>query len=514
MNTFVKAIVFALIFCSFDVNAKLFEIEEFYLNNGLHVVVIPNHKAPIVKQMIWYKAGSIDEDSGKGGIAHLLEHLMFRGTKKVKGSTFNDIIAANGGYSNAFTSHDFTVYHEFLDISRLEAAMALEADRMVNLDISDDAFLGERQIVYQERQERIADNPPAIFGETLNRVLWQDNPYSRPVSGTEEEIKNLRREDAVTFYNRHYGPDNAVLVLAGDIDGAVARQLAEKYFGSIAPRKKSFLKNIKAVPQKLKNLVRADTTGTGEKKEAAANNRDFEKNQEADQPVTVKAERADKSQTEPSAMFETVPSKKLFSAPQSLARHQYRVDSAVSKVQATRLIQQYVVPSLKDDVKTAYALMVFSKYLGEGDNSFLNQQLVLSGKAAAAGSSYDGLSRGPATFMVMAVLLPETNIAKMEILLEQKIKQALNSLTEEMLEQEKRKMLAGLVYIQDNPEDAAMLAGNMAALGLKASEINQYEEYLRQVRLDDVKNAVTQMLNNASSITGILRPYDEKKGAE
>ena len=133
--------------------AKLFDVTEFYLDNGMQVIVIPNSKAPIVKQMVWYKAGSVDEPLGKGGLAHLLEHLMFRGTEKVPGSEFNDIVTNNGGVMNAFTSQDFTAYHEFVDVSRLELVMFLEADRMKNLNITPEAFEKERDIVYQERKQ-------------------------------------------------------------------------------------------------------------------------------------------------------------------------------------------------------------------------------------------------------------------------------------------------------------------------------------------------------------------------
>ena len=184
MNKIIYSIVFAALFWAENTRAELLPIESFNLNNGLQVIVVSNTKAPIVKQMLWYKTGSIDEPVGRGGVAHLLEHLMFRGTKKVPDSEFNDIIAQNGGDSNAFTSTDFTAYHEFVDISRLEVVMALEADRMVNLDFDDDAFQKERQIVFQERKQRIDNNPTAQFSEIMNRTLWQDCPYARPVTGT------------------------------------------------------------------------------------------------------------------------------------------------------------------------------------------------------------------------------------------------------------------------------------------------------------------------------------------
>ena len=225
-------ILFLLTMLAFgnSAQAKLFNGEEFYLDNGLRVIVIPNHRAPIVKHMVWYKAGSIDEPLGKGGEAHLLEHLMFRGTRKIKGNRFNEIMEANGAESNAFTSTDMTAYHQGLDISRLELAMFLEADRMQNLEISDKDFALERDIVFQERKQRIDNNPAAYFGEALRRSLWLDHPYARPVTGMPEEILALTKEDVEAFYNKFYAPNNAVLVLSGDIDVKTAKLLAEKYY--------------------------------------------------------------------------------------------------------------------------------------------------------------------------------------------------------------------------------------------------------------------------------------------
>ena len=232
MQTVRKYLVWA-VFCCFvlgvrSAGAKIFDMEEFRLDNGLQVIVIPNRKAPIVRQMIWYKVGSVDEALGKGGTAHLLEHLMFRGTKKVKNSDFNAIIARNGGESNAFTAQDFTAYYETTDVSRLELAMALEADRMENLDFGKKAFDKERDVVFQERMQVVENNPSSYFGESLRRVLWQQHPYSRPISGSPEEIKSVSRADVMDFYRRYYAPNNAILLLSGDIEPKTAKLLAEK----------------------------------------------------------------------------------------------------------------------------------------------------------------------------------------------------------------------------------------------------------------------------------------------
>ena len=439
MNKIIYSIVFAALFWVKDARAELLPIESFNLNNGLQVIVVSNTKAPIVKQMLWYKTGSSDEPVGRGGVAHLLEHLMLRGKKKVPDSEFNDIIAQNGGDSNAFTSTDFTAYHEFVDISRLEVVMALEADRMVNLDFDDDAFQKERQIVFQERKQRIDNNPTAQFSEIMNRTLWQDCPYARPVTGTEEEILNLTSDDVKTFYDKHYSPDNAVLILSGDIDASTAKQLAEKHFGGI------------------------EKSGTKTSRNPVCSSIKNNKNV-------------------------------------------YHIKMSHPEIKTPRVVRRYIAPSLKENPEQAYALMVFSKYFGEGDNSFLNQELVLKNKVAAAGSSYDALSRGDGVFSLSAVPSPGKTAAETEDLLQTALNEALKSLNKDKLEKEKHKMTSGLVYIRDNPEDAAMLVGQMAALGFNLNEINDYEKNIKNVTLGDIKEAVSDMLSSSTSITGYLLP--------
>lgn len=214
-------------------SAALKNAEEFFLDNGLQVIVIPNHKAPIVKQVVLYKVGRIDEPEGKGGIAHFLEHLMFRGTHKFADGQFEKLIEANGGISNAATSHDYTYYHQFLSVDRLELAMYLEADRMTGLKISDKAFEKEREVVLQERQQRLNTSPTNKFWEKYHRYLWNGSLYGEPVSGTSKEIRSITKEDVLEFYHKYYKPNNAILILSGDIDVETAKELAQKYYGKI-----------------------------------------------------------------------------------------------------------------------------------------------------------------------------------------------------------------------------------------------------------------------------------------
>jgi len=219
------------------VYAGLFKAEEFTLQNGLHCVVIENHKAPLVKQIVWYKSGSVDEQKGKGGSAHLLEHLMFRGTKYAKDGEFNRVMEKYGVSDNAFTSHDVTGYYQFADVSKLEVLLAYEADRMANLNFDEKAFEAERKIVYQERMQRVENNPSSPFYERLNLILWGNNPYGQPVTGLPDEIMGLEYADVMEFYHKFYTPSNALLILSGDITAKEVRPLIEKYYGKIKSHK-------------------------------------------------------------------------------------------------------------------------------------------------------------------------------------------------------------------------------------------------------------------------------------
>jgi len=219
-----------------EARAKVFEPETFTLDNGLEVVVITNRRAPIVTHMVWYKVGAADEPPGKSGIAHFLEHLMFKGTETLGPGEFSDIIARNGGQENAFTSYDYTGYFQTVAKDRLEIVMKYEADRMTNLKLTDEVVLPERDVVLEERRSRVDSEPSGQLGEAMTAALFLNHPYGLPVIGWEQEIRSLTSEDAIAFYRRWYAPNNAVLVVAGDVDAEEVRALAETYYGVIPAR--------------------------------------------------------------------------------------------------------------------------------------------------------------------------------------------------------------------------------------------------------------------------------------
>ncbi|KRP96661.1 zinc protease [Bradyrhizobium yuanmingense] len=205
----------------------------FTLANGMQVVVIPDRRTPVVTEMIWYKVGSADETPGKSGLAHFLEHLMFKGTAKHPAGEFSQTVLRVGGNENASTSVDYTNYYQRVPKEQLPTMMEFEADRMTGLVLKDENVLPERDVVLEEYNMRVANNPDARLNEQIMAALYLNHPYGRPVIGWHQEIEKLDREDALAFYRRFYAPNNAILVIAGDVDAAEIRPLVERNFGSI-----------------------------------------------------------------------------------------------------------------------------------------------------------------------------------------------------------------------------------------------------------------------------------------
>ncbi|MGX5805270.1 M16 family metallopeptidase [Bradyrhizobium sp. Arg314] len=210
------------------------KVTDFLLDNGMEVVVIPDHRAPIVTHMVWYKTGSADGPPGKSGIAHFFEHLMFKATTNHAAGEFDRAVSEIGGSNNAFTSYDYTAFHETVPPSALEQMMGFEADRMRNLILTDDVIKTERDVILEERRLRIENNPVAILGEEVDAALWQNQPYRIPVIGWMHEMEQLNRTDAAAFYDKYYRPNNAVLIVAGDVEPETVKALAEKTYGKVA----------------------------------------------------------------------------------------------------------------------------------------------------------------------------------------------------------------------------------------------------------------------------------------
>ena len=209
------------------------DITSFSLDNGMDVVVLEDTRAPVVVHMVWYRVGSADEPLGKSGIAHYLEHLMFKGTETIGAGEFSETVAANGGTDNAFTSFDYTGYFQRVAADRLELMMEMEADRMVNLQIADEFVAPEREVVLEERNQRTENDPGSLLGEQRMAAQYINHPYGRPIVGWRHEIEGLTKADAEAFYDAHYAPNNAILIVAGDVTPEEVRELAEEHYGVI-----------------------------------------------------------------------------------------------------------------------------------------------------------------------------------------------------------------------------------------------------------------------------------------
>ena len=209
------------------------KVTDFMLDNGMQVVVVEDHRAPVVQHMLWYRAGSADEPKGSSGVAHFLEHLLFKATDKLEAGELSKVVAANGGQDNAFTSYDYTAYFQRIAADRLELMMTMESDRMKNIRLTPQNIETERKVIIEERNQRTENNPQALFGEQLSAAQYLNHRYGTPIIGWMHEMEELDLEDALGFYGLYYSPNNAILVVSGDVTPDEVRTLAETYYGPI-----------------------------------------------------------------------------------------------------------------------------------------------------------------------------------------------------------------------------------------------------------------------------------------
>jgi len=213
------------------------KVTEHRLPNGMRALLLPDKRAPAVVFLVWYQVGSREERAGKTGLAHILEHMMFRGTKERSGKEFSNLIKRNGGSHNAFTSYDYTAYYERMPADRLELVMQIEADRMVNLELRKEDFEPEKNVVLEERRTRTDDSPTSLLFEQVQAAAFTAHPYRNPIIGWERDIRSLGLDDLREFYRRYYDPANAIAVIVGDFEPEQAVRLLEKHFGPVPTRK-------------------------------------------------------------------------------------------------------------------------------------------------------------------------------------------------------------------------------------------------------------------------------------
>lgn len=425
-----------------------FNAHQFELENGMQIVVLPNHRAPIVHHMVWYKVGAADEAAGRSGIAHLLEHLMFKGTEENPGDTYSQFVVRHGGNENAFTSNDQTAYHQTIAKEHLPQVMAMEADRMTNLVLTESEFLSERSVVIEEREQRVGNNPSAKLGEAMTAALYQNHPYGKPVIGWRHEIEALQRQDILDFYDKWYGPQNAILLVAGDVEPREVLDLAKQTYGQVEPTA--------APSERLRPL---------------------EPPQYGQRRVMIEDETVGTSQL----MIR-------YLAPTMVKRD----------------------PNLFGDQADPIALTVLAYILGGDSTMRLNRKLVEEEKiAVAAGAYYDPNGLDYSGLSAYIVPAPGTDLEAAEAALVRELDLVLSEgVSEDEIATAIRRMKVELVYEQDSLTTGARIIGRALSVGGKLEDVQGYAQRLEAITKDQVEATAKAVLNKKQTVVAILRPTE------
>jgi zinc protease len=415
------------------------KFSQFRLENGMDVVVIPDHRAPVVTHMVYYRNGSADDPLGKSGIAHFLEHLMFKGTQANPKGVFSEIVADLGGQENAFTGYDYTAYYQRVAKEHLPRMMALEADRMTGLVLEGPEVLSERDVVIEERKMRTDSDPASQLQESLFATLYVHHPYGTPVIGWGHEIEALSREDAFAYYRRFYRPDNAILIVAGDIEADEVKALTAETYARV-------------------------------------------KNPEGGTPARRRVR-------EPEIRA---------------SRH---VSLADAKVEQPMTQQLYLVPNaVKAPGNDAAALEVLSQILGGSQTSRLYKALVIEQTVAvSAGTWYWSDTLDIGQFGLYAVPAEGVSLSSLDEALSVVIARFIeDNLPESELNRAKTRLIADMIYAQDNQAHLARMVGSTLTTGGQIEDITLWSDRIRSVSATDLKRVATQYLKPGSSVTGHL----------
>ncbi len=425
----------------------VFNPQTFTLKNGLQVIVIPNHRVPVVTHMVYYKVGSADEPPGHSGVAHLLEHLMFKGTKERPSGEFSRIVARNGGSENAFTSLDFTGYFQTVAADRLGLMMAMEADRMTNLVLDPKEVDTERLVVLEERRQRTDNDPGSILGEHVNAALFLNYPYRQPVIGWEHEIKALSVEQLRNFYQRWYSPGNAILIVAGDITAEQLKPMAERTYGRIPARP---------------DISRQRPT---------------EPPHFASRRIELKSQRV----REPSWS-------RTFLAP-----------SRITAIMGGA------------GVEHADALEILADVLGGGASGPIYRSLVIEQKLAiSAGADYHASGMGPGRFIFYASPRPGVSIAKLENAMETELAKIIETgVSGDDVERAKIRILAEAVYALDSLSTGARIFGSALASGRTIDDVENWPHRIEAVTTEQVNAAARAVIKDRPSVTSLLLSAEE-----
>lgn len=419
-------------------------VSSFQLANGMDVVVIPDHRAPVVTQMVWYRVGAADEHEGVSGIAHFLEHLMFKGTKSVPAGEFSAKVAAIGGQENAFTSSDYTGYYQQVAPDALEMVMGYESDRMANLVLTKEVIAPERDVILEERRMRVDSNPSAMLGEEVSAATFYNHPYGRPIIGWQQEMEKLDLDDAVNYYQRFYTPNNAILVVAGDV-----------------------------TPERVRDLAMATYAKLPKRAEVAPRIRPQEPVKHTARTVTLHDARV----TQPS-------------------------------YSATWIVPSYVNAKARGHEGDAEALDLLGEILGGGVRSRLYQQLVVEqGIAASAGAYYSGDALDDGTFMLYGSPRGDATLEQVQAAINVEVARLIkDGVTETELNQARNRFLKSVIFARDSQTGMARIYGSSLAVGLTVEDVQNWPEKIRAVKPEQIKDVAARYLKPSIAVTGYLLP--------
>lgn len=419
------------------------KLETFSLSNGMNVVVMPDHRSPVVLHSVWYKAGSVDEPTGKTGIAHMLEHMMFKGTQKIKPGEMSEIVARNGGQDNAFTSRDYTAYYQKVAKDKLPLMMELEADRIANLTLANKDFQPERDVVLEERRQRTDVKPINRFFEKLVHTHYPNHPYGNPIIGWREDIENYTLQDALDWYGKHYAPNNATMILAGDITAAEAKPLVEKYYGSLdvkpTPERQEYREPLRDEPVVLKHI-----------------------DAEVKVPVFYRLYRA------PSAF-------------QNVGGGTERTDDAM-------------------------ALVMLAEIFGNSETGILYEALVKDQQIAdAANADYDAVSLGEGSIDIFVQPKPDVTLRAIDAAVAAEIKKFIAAgVNADDFARAKTSLLADDVYAQDDIFHSVYRLGLWLMAGGDVKTYDDWKQELADLTPADVMAVAKRYLDINRSTTGLL----------
>jgi zinc protease len=420
-------------------------VHEYRLDNGLKLLVKEDHRAPVVVTQVWYRIGSSYEEDGHTGISHALEHMMFKGTKKHGEGEFSRIIAENGGNENAFTSDDYTVYFQTLENTRLPVSFELEADRMRNLSLKKEAFTKEIEVVKEERRMRTDDNPGAYTYETAMATAFQTSPYRNPTIGWMADLKHMRVQDLRRWYHKWYAPDNATLVVAGDVQPLQVLALAKKYFGPLKPEK------ITPPPS------RPEVEQTGIKR------------------VVVRR---------PAEVPEIIMAWKV-----PVLTTARRPGSDVAEWEP-------------------YALDVLAGILSGGDSARFNSQLVRGREVASSlDASYDLTSRLDSVFVVSGEPARGKTAADLEAAVRDQIASLKSEpVSDEELQRVKAQVVSSDVYQRDSVFYQALILGTLESVGLSWQDADKYVDRVKAVTAAQVQQVAAKYFTDRRLTVAQLDP--------